>query len=137
MFARSLARSRRVSGCLSTPHIRMIISYSPNMLWESAPLPDQPNGKQSTMGITQPMTTTPTRAEPSVETAGARRATTARGDDNGDARTTSTVDLAATQHTTRREVIGGGADDREGGWTKVERACMHARAAAVFVNARN
>ena len=83
------------------------------------------------------MMTTPTVAAPSVGTAGVRRATTARGDDNGNAMPTSAVAFAATQHTTRREVIGGGADDREGGWTKVERACMHARAAAVFVNARN
>ena len=36
------------------------------------------------------------------ETAGARRATAARGDENGDARPTSTVALAAT-HDTRRD----------------------------------
>ena len=43
-------------------------------------------------------------------------------------RPTSTVALATTQHTTRREVTGGGADEREDGRTEVERARVHARA---------
>ena len=46
--------------------------------------------------------TTPTLVEASSETAGARRATAARGDENGDAKPTSTVALAAT-HDTRRD----------------------------------
>ena len=46
--------------------------------------------------------TTPTLVAPSSETPGARRATAACGDENGDARPTSTVALAAT-HDTRRD----------------------------------
>ena len=59
-----------------------------------------------------------------------RRATTARGDDNGDAMPTSTVALAVTQHTTRREVTGGGRTSGEaggGGRRSSGRACTRTR----------
>ena len=46
--------------------------------------------------------TPPRLVAPSSEMAGARRATAARGDENGDAKPTSTVALAAT-HDTRRD----------------------------------
>jgi len=41
---------------------------------------------------------------------------------------TSTVALATTRHTTRREVTGGRADERGGGWADYERARVHAHA---------
>ena len=52
-------------------------------------------------------------------------------DDNGDARPTSTVALATTQHTTRREGTSGGRR-RAGRWAAGCRAGLHARARAVL-----
>ena len=56
-------------------------------------------------------------------------------DDKGDARPTSAVALATTQHTTRREVTSGGRRRAER-WADGGRAGLHARARAVLVNAR-
>ena len=105
----SLGRSRRISGRLSAPHIRMIITCSPHLQWKVC-------------------ITTPTLAAPSTRRLARRRAAVTCVMRTAMTRPTSTVALATTRHSTRRKVTGGDRTSGEAGGRRSSGcACMRTR----------
>ena len=121
----SLGRSRRISGRLSAPHIRMIITCSPHLRWKVClrQISRTTNGIQR--AAAEVMITTPTLAAPSTRRLARRRAAVTCVMRTAMTRPTSTVALATTRHSTRREVTGGDRTSGEaGGRRSSGRACM-------------
>ena len=124
----SLGRSRRISGRLSAPHIRMIITCSPHLRWKVClrQISRTTNGIQR--AAAEVMITTPTLAAPSTRRLARRRAAVTCVMRTAMTRPTSTVALATTRHSTRREVTGGDRTSGEaGGRRSSGRACMRTR----------
>ena len=124
----SLGRSRRISGRLSAPHIRMIITCSPHLRWKVClrQISRTTNGIQR--AAAEVMITTPTLAAPSTRRLARRRAAVTCVMRTAMTRPTSTVALATTRHSTRREVTGGDRTSGEaGGRRSSGRSCMRTR----------
>ena len=126
----SLGRSRRISGRLSAPHIRMIITCSPHLRWKVClrQISRTTNGIQR--AAAEVMITTPTLVAPSTRRLARRRAavTCHVRDENGDDETHLDRGFGhdTTLDTTRSDRRG--SNERGGGRTEVERAIMHAHA---------
>ena len=124
----SLGRSRRISGRLSAPHIRMIITCSPHLRWKVC----LRQISRTTNGIhraaAEVMITTPTLAAPSKRRLARRRAAVTCVMRTAMTRPTSTVGFGhdTTLDTTRSDRRE--SNERGGGRTEVERASMHAHA---------
>ena len=129
----SLGRSRRLSGRLSAPHIRMIITCSPHLRWKVClrQISRTTNGIQR--AAAEVMITTPTLAAPSTRRLARRRAAVTCVMRTAMTRPTSTVALATTRHSTRREVTGGDRTSGEaGGRRSSGRTCTRARGPREF-----
>ena len=130
----SLGRSRRISGRLSAPHIRMIITCSPHLRWKVClrQISRTTNGIQR--AAAEVMITTPTLAAPSTRRLARRRAAVTCVMRTAMTRPTSTVALATTPHDTKREVKGGGrrTSGETSGRRSSGRACTRARGPREF-----
>ena len=121
-------RSRRIYGRLLAPHIRMIITCSPHLRWKVClrQISRTINGIQR--AAAEVMIATPTLAAPPTRRLARRRAVVTCVVRTAMTRPTSTVALATTRHSTRREVTGGDRTSGEaGGRRSSGRACMRTR----------
>ena len=126
MLARSFAPNFWAPlGAAHPPDNRLLTSPA----LESVLAPDQPNDKRNIQrAAAEMMITTPTLAAPSTRRLARRRAAVTCVMRTAMTRPTSIVALATTQHSTRREVIGGDRTSGEaGGRRSSGRACMRTR----------